>query len=98
MGTISFGERAAQVLNIEVGTLGVAVRLELLHSPALFLRDRTKFKALQTVVCPVKTGVAVFPVMFTDIKSDTETELLSSKSWNMYFFAVVAPPLLRGAL
>lgn len=59
MGTISFGERAAQVLNVEVGTLGVAVRLELLYSPALFLRDRIKFKALQTVVCLVKTGGGV---------------------------------------
>lgn len=59
MGTISFGERAAQVLNIEAGTLGVAVRLELLHGPALFLRDRTKLKAPQTVVCLVKTGAGV---------------------------------------
>lgn len=41
VGTIIFGQSAVQVLNTEVGILGVAVRLKLLYSPALFLRDRT---------------------------------------------------------
>lgn len=59
MGTIIFGENAVQILNTEAGILGVAVRLELLYSSALFLRDRTKDKALQTTVCLVKKGSCI---------------------------------------
>lgn len=51
VGTIIFRQSAVQVLNTEAGILRVAVRLELLYSPALFLRDITKFKVCRPMSC-----------------------------------------------
>lgn len=90
VGSIIFGESAVQILNTEAGILRVAVKLELLYSPALLLRGRTKVKALRYVL--LKKGAAAFPVLFRSIRSDTEAELLSRKScedlkssWSLQF-------------
>lgn len=102
VGTILFGVSVVQVLNTEAGILRVAVRLESLYSPALFLRDRTKFKVgRQQYSSRSEKRVAAFPVMSSYIKGSPGIEFLLSlfsfslrKSSNIV--VVMAPPSCRG--